>query len=113
MLSLARGQLIPPRLEWQAAFPNGTPDPALMPQAWKDALSDAVAAGKIPAIPQSATASGTNPIYPPGFDPSGPAVCSSTYKCRADDDVWDAPDGQIAISFDDGPSFVILKLSLR
>lgn len=92
--------------EWTNSFPAAMPSGNDMPQAWKDALADAVAAGKIPDIPQSTTASGTNPTYPTGFDPTGPVVCSSTYKCRAEDDVWDAPEGQIGISFDDGPSQV-------
>ncbi|KAF8914600.1 carbohydrate esterase family 4 protein [Mucidula mucida] len=96
--------------DWTNSFPAAMPSGNDMPQAWKDALADAVAAGKIPDIPQSTTASGTNPTYPTGFDPTGPVVCSSTYKCRAEDDVWDAPEGQIGISFDDGPSQGTTKL---
>ena len=96
---------------WSAAYPEGTPDSSKMPQAWKDALADAVSSGKIPDIPQSSTADGTNPTYPDGFDPLGTVVCSATYKCQADDDIWDAPDGHLAVSFDDGPSQVRLPLS--
>jgi chitin deacetylase len=74
-----------------------------MPQAWKDALAAAVAAGKIPAIPPTTIIPGQNPQYPSGVMANSPDVCSSTWKCRTDDVIWDAPDGQVGISFDDGP----------
>jgi chitin deacetylase len=74
-----------------------------MPQAWKDALSAAVQAGKIPNIPPSSDPNNGNPVYPPGYNPYSPQVCSGTYKCRIAGDVWDAPEGVIGISFDDGP----------
>lgn len=76
-----------------------------MPQAWKDALTAAVQAGKIPDIPPSSYSNNNNgsPVYPPGYNPYSPQVCSGTYKCRVVGDVWDAPPGMIGISFDDGP----------
>ena len=76
-----------------------------MPQAWKDALTAAVQAGKIPNIPPSSDSNKKNgsPVYPPGYNPYSPQVCSGTYKCRIAGDVWDAPPGVIGISFDDGP----------
>jgi chitin deacetylase len=67
-------------------------------------LNAAVAAGQIPDIP--VTTLNVNPIYPNGLDPTDPSICSSTYDCRAPGDIWDAPDGVIAIGFDDGPSLV-------
>ena len=68
--------------------PNG----AGLPQAWIDALDAAIKAGKIPDVPVSQDTGG-NPIYPNNLDPLSPEICSSTYKCRNDDDLWDAPDG--------------------
>ncbi|KAF9026752.1 glycoside hydrolase/deacetylase [Hymenopellis radicata] len=94
---------------WSAAYPTTTPDPAQMPQAWKDALDAAVKAGKIPDIPPS-TSTGGSPTYPNGLDPMSAAVCSATYKCRNPDDVWDAPDGHVGIGFDDGPAAGTTKL---
>ncbi|KAF8450717.1 carbohydrate esterase family 4 protein [Boletus edulis BED1] len=88
--------------EWSAGFPA---DLALatMPQAWIDALSRAVTAGKIPDIPVSTSSNLENPTYPTGYDPYSATVCSSTYKCVTAGDVWDAPPGVLALSFDDGP----------
>lgn len=74
-----------------------------MPQAWVDALNNAVTAGKIPNIPVSTSVNLENPTYPTGFDPYSATVCSSTYKCVTPGDIWDAPTGTIALSFDDGP----------
>lgn len=72
------------------------------PQAWVDALHAAMAAGKIPDIPPT-TSSGSYPKYASGFEPGGDVVCSSTHQCRAPTDIWDAPDGVVGVSFDDGP----------
>ncbi|PCH41197.1 carbohydrate esterase family 4 protein, partial [Wolfiporia cocos MD-104 SS10] len=88
---------------WLAAFPTSSPDPSNLPQAWVDALDGAVSAGKIPDIPQSTMSPDGNPVYPDSLDPTGPEVCSGTYKCQIDDDIWDAPDGVVGAGFDDGP----------
>ncbi|KAJ6630408.1 hypothetical protein B0H10DRAFT_1774810 [Mycena sp. CBHHK59/15] len=80
----------------------GTPDVNAMPSAWTKALSDALARGAIPNTPV-AKATGDNPVYPNGLDPNSPEVCSATEQCRIPGDIWDAPDGHIGISFDDGP----------
>ncbi|KAI0268179.1 hypothetical protein BC834DRAFT_821301 [Gloeopeniophorella convolvens] len=88
---------------WAAAYPSSTPDANAMPQEWKDALNAAVQAGKIPNIPPTSDPNNGNPVYPQGFDPLSPQVCSATYKCRLTGDIWDAPDGVIGVSFDDGP----------
>jgi hypothetical protein len=89
--------------EWAAPYPRGIPDSTQLPQAWVAALNAAVAAGSIPNIPQSTNTPQTNPVYPAGINPVGPEVCSATYKCRNPEDIWDAPDGVFASSFDDGP----------
>jgi chitin deacetylase len=75
----------------------------MLPPAWVDALNAAVAAGKIPNIPQSTNTPGVNPVYPAGTNPNDPNVCSSTYKCRDPTDLWDAPTGYFGTGFDDGP----------
>lgn len=88
---------------WAAAYPASTPDSSAMPQAWIDALNIAVQAGKIPNIPVSQqSAPGTNPTYG-SISPTDPSICSGTYGCRIPGQVWDAPNGTIGISFDDGP----------
>ena len=95
-------------IEWAAGFPADLASTTNMPQAWIDALNSAVAAGKIPDIPQTTIVGLDNPTYPTGYDPYSPAVCSSTYKCAITGDVWDAPPGVVALSFDDGPLTVNL-----
>jgi peptidoglycan/xylan/chitin deacetylase (PgdA/CDA1 family) len=68
---------------------------------WKAALDEAVKAGKIPNVPLS-TEGGT---YPAGTNPADKSVCAAVVKsCRIDGDLWDAPDGVYASSFDDGPT---------
>uniref|UniRef100_A0A0W0FJT9 chitin deacetylase n=1 Tax=Moniliophthora roreri TaxID=221103 RepID=A0A0W0FJT9_MONRR len=90
--------------EWTAKYPSGgnTPDPKSLPQEWIAALNAAVAAGKIPNIPPSTLQNG-NLAYPNNMNPNGPEICSSTYQCRSEDDIYDGPDGTFGISFDDGP----------
>ncbi|KAI0005090.1 hypothetical protein BJV74DRAFT_324907 [Russula compacta] len=89
---------------WVSAYPQGPLDPGAMPQAWKDALNNAVQEGKIPDIPQSTLVNAT-PVYPHGVDPNSPGVCSGsgTAKCRIQGDYWDGPSGYVTLSFDDGP----------
>ncbi|KAF9230962.1 carbohydrate esterase family 4 protein [Melanogaster broomeanus] len=89
--------------EWSAGFPADQASTTNMPQAWVDALNAAVAAGNIPDIPVSTNNDAGIPTYPTGYDPNSAQVCSSTYGCHASGDVVDAPDGTIALSFDDGP----------
>jgi chitin deacetylase len=91
--------------QWAAGFPNSPPDSTNLPQEWVNALNTAVAAGKIPNIPL-ATINGGGPVYPQGVNAGGPDICSGTVRCRNPDDIWDAPNGTLAISFDDGPFLV-------
>ncbi|KAJ7654289.1 hypothetical protein B0H17DRAFT_1099998 [Mycena rosella] len=91
---------------WAAGYPAGPPatlDPSSMPAEWTAALNDAVARKAIPDVPVSTNANGS-PVYPTGVDPNSPEVCSATFKCRIAGDIWDAPDGYVGISFDDGPT---------
>ncbi|TDL17330.1 glycoside hydrolase/deacetylase [Rickenella mellea] len=88
---------------WTAAYPSGTPDNTKLPQAWVDKLNAAVAAGTIPNIPQTTVTNGGT-VYPNGVQRDSPEVCSADdFVCRSPDDVWDAPNGTVAIGFDDGP----------
>lgn len=89
---------------WASAYPAGTPVASQMPQPWIDALNAAVQAGKIPNIPPpTQTAASTTPIYAQGYNPNDPSVCSTSYGCRNPGDIFDAPNGVMAIGFDDGP----------
>ncbi|KAH9853447.1 hypothetical protein C2E23DRAFT_104802 [Lenzites betulinus] len=90
--------------EWSAGYPPGKVDTAALPQAWTDALAAAIKAGTIPNIPPANFVPGSNPVYPNGLDPLSDEVCSATEKCRNSGDIWDAPDGVFASSFDDGPT---------
>lgn len=102
-LRVARSPLHCASPEWSRGWPQRQPDTSQIPQEWVDALNAAIAAGKVPNIPQSSNTPQTNPVYPQGVNPNGPEVCSATYKCRSPDDIWDGPDGTFATSFDDGP----------
>jgi chitin deacetylase len=94
--------------EWLAGFPPPliSPNTNTLPQEWVNALNSAVAAGAIPNIPLSTVTPGSNPVYPNGTDPTSPGICSGTLKCRIAGDIWDAPEGIFASSFDDGPTQV-------
>ncbi|KAF8505849.1 chitin deacetylase [Russula emetica] len=82
---------------WAAAYPASTPDSSSMPQAWQDSLNNAVQAGKIPNIaPPTQTCCGHGSYLRSG-------VCSTSYGCRNPGDIFDAPEGVMAIGFDDGP----------
>ncbi|KAF7336166.1 Carbohydrate esterase family 4 protein [Mycena venus] len=93
--------------EWAAGYPPdppASPDVKTMPAAWLAALNDAIARKAIPEIPlTTAPSEDDNPVYPKGVDPNSPEICSSTYQCRIDGQVWDAPDSTLGLSFDDGP----------
>lgn len=92
--------------QWLAQYPpaGGVPSQAEkdIPAAWLAAYRAAKAAGKIPNIPVSQLQPAGFPSYG-ALSATGPEVCSSTPKCRAADDIWDAPANTIGISFDDGP----------
>lgn len=91
--------------QWSQGFPELIPDSSKMPAEWQNALQVAVAAGKIPNIPQASLVN-NNPVYPSGSNSSGSQICSATVGCRAAGDLWDAPNGVLALSFDDGPTDV-------
>jgi hypothetical protein len=75
-----------------------------MPQAWKDALNNAVQAGKIPNIaPATQSAPATPPFYSPPVDPTSPQVCAASRGCHIPGNIYDAPQGVMGLAFDDGP----------
>ncbi|KAJ7058660.1 carbohydrate esterase family 4 protein [Mycena amicta] len=80
---------------WSANGPDAKPE-------WITALNDAVSRKAIPSLSPSVNPGNGEPTYG-NLDPNGAEVCSATYGCRIKGDVWDAPDGHIGISFDDGP----------
>ncbi|KAF7311286.1 Carbohydrate esterase family 4 protein [Mycena kentingensis (nom. inval.)] len=98
--------------EWAGAYPDGPPDAKSMPAEWLAALNDAVARKAIPSIPIATNTGDDLPTYG-GLDHHQigrnfvrdlpPPLCSASFGCRIPTDIWDAPDGHIAISFDDGP----------
>ncbi|KAJ7825494.1 hypothetical protein B0H14DRAFT_3088623 [Mycena olivaceomarginata] len=94
--------------EWAAGFPAPFPsngiDTSNLPAAWVAALNDAVARKAIPDVGIPKLGADGNPAYPNGGDGSSPEICSGTYGCRIDGDIWDGPDGYVGISFDDGPA---------
>lgn len=85
---------------------NEIPDPSTTPKEWTDALNAAIAAGKIPDIPP-ATVNPDGSMSYPGDLASNPWVCSwTTSKCLGEHDIVNAPAGQMAVAFDDGPTGV-------
>jgi hypothetical protein len=76
-----------------------------IPPAWLAALHAAEAAHLIPDIaPATSPDGGATSVYPPNVNAGQEPICSSQYQCRHVDDIWDAPDGMIGLSVDDGPS---------
>lgn len=95
--------------EWRNAYPapGATPGSDRIPQAWKDRLAEVKKSSAWPTYgpsnpnngyPQYTGANGTSLA---GNDPS---VCSFTYECVGEGDIYNAPDGVIGLNFDDGPT---------
>jgi peptidoglycan/xylan/chitin deacetylase (PgdA/CDA1 family) len=97
---------------WLNQYPptNGAPSQAEadIPPLWLAAYNAAKAAGKIPNIP-IAVQTGGLPTYG-STNLMDPTICSSAGKCKAEGDIWDAPDGRIGLNFDDGPWLGTTKL---
>ncbi|KAJ6522862.1 hypothetical protein B0H19DRAFT_1202272 [Mycena capillaripes] len=92
---------------WSAGYPSpwstASSDANALPAAWVAALNDAVSRKAIPDVPIPKLGADGNPVYP-SSDPNGPEICSGTYGCRIEGDIWDGPQGTVGISFDDGPA---------
>ena len=95
--------------EWRNAYPapGATPGSNTLPKAWTDRLAEVKKSSAWP------TYGPTNPNngYPLYTSPNGttlqgtdPTVCSFTYECVGEGDIYHAPDGVIGLNFDDGPT---------
>ena len=95
---------------WINTYPNppaGPVDPGAMPKFWSDFIKTAINENKIPNIPKATLDDHGNPKYPSNIDPNSAAVCLAfVTDCKIPGDIWDAPDGKVAIGFDDGPALV-------
>ncbi|CAE6439299.1 unnamed protein product [Rhizoctonia solani] len=90
---------------WAAKYPSSASN-TTVPQAWLDALKAAQAAGKIPTtatVPVATTAGVYRDRSGKTLDAGKAPICSSTVGCKDDTQVYDVPDGIVALSFDDGP----------
>ncbi|KAB5594586.1 Chitin deacetylase [Ceratobasidium theobromae] len=92
---------------WAKQYPAGKLTTAGIPQAWLDALDKAVSDGRIPSnVPVATQAGGGAPTYQNSsgtMNPGKQPICSSSAQCRGDGQIYDVPDGIVALSFDDGP----------
>ncbi|QRW02099.1 chitin deacetylase [Ceratobasidium sp. AG-Ba] len=99
---------------WSQKYPSGKLSTAGIPTGWIDVLNKAVSDGRIPSnCPVSTMAGGGAPSYKNGtknMDPAKQPICSSSSQCQGDGQIYDVPDGIVAISFDDGPLPPAMKL---
>ncbi|WWC70829.1 uncharacterized protein I206_104781 [Kwoniella pini CBS 10737] len=79
--------------------PGATPGTDKLPQAWVDKLNSIT----LPNVSVSNPNNGY-PTYADGETPSDQHICSFTYECTTDEDLYNAPSGIFALSFDDGPT---------
>ncbi|CAE6485274.1 unnamed protein product [Rhizoctonia solani] len=102
------GTLTPGSPDWVKQYPASTKLSAsnLKPE-WKAALDKAVSSGLIPSnVPVATQTGGAAPSYKNSsgtMDPAKQPICSSSSQCQGDDQIYNAPDGMVGISFDDGP----------
>ncbi|CUA72086.1 hypothetical protein RSOLAG22IIIB_10059 [Rhizoctonia solani] len=92
--------------EWRAKFPKGKLNATSIPQTWLDAMNKAIADGRIPStdqVPVATTAGVYRSKAGKTLDGGKAPICSSTVGCKDDTQIYDVPDGIVAISFDDGP----------
>ncbi|CAE6337422.1 unnamed protein product [Rhizoctonia solani] len=92
--------------EWRAKFPTGALNATSVPQAWRDALKAGIDSGKIPStstVPVATTAGVYRDRNGKTLDAGKAPICSSTVGCKDDTQIYDVPDGIVALSFDDGP----------
>lgn len=94
-------------LEWTKKYPTGKLTVAGIPSGWIDALNKAVSSGLIPSnVPVATQSGGGAPTYKNStgtMNPEKQPICSSSSQCKGDGQIYDVPDGIVAISFDDGP----------
>ncbi|KAK6908129.1 hypothetical protein I203_102130 [Kwoniella mangroviensis CBS 8507] len=78
--------------------PGSTPPTDSLPQAWTDKLKTI----NLPDVQPSSPNNGY-PTYADGETPYDQKICSFTYQCTTDEDLYNPPSGVLALSFDDGP----------
>lgn len=72
-----------------------------MPKAWTDKLASV----KLPAGCPVAQKKGSSGVqYPNNQDGNLPEICSFSFGCHNDQDVFAGPDGTFVLTFDDGPT---------
>ncbi|KAF8607717.1 chitin deacetylase [Ceratobasidium sp. AG-I] len=100
--------------EWTKKYPSGKLTVAGIPSGWIDALNKAVSSGLIPSnVPVATQSGGGAPTYKNStgsMNPGKQPICSSSSQCTGDGQIYDVPDGIVAISFDDGPLPPAMKL---
>ncbi|CAE6420780.1 unnamed protein product, partial [Rhizoctonia solani] len=92
--------------EWKAKYPKGKLNTTSIPQPWLDTMNKAIADGRIPStddVPVASTAGTYKSKAGKTLDGGKAPICSSTVGCKDDTQIYDVPDGIVAISFDDGP----------
>ncbi|KAH7319542.1 hypothetical protein B0J17DRAFT_583767 [Rhizoctonia solani] len=92
--------------EWKAKYPKGKLNATSIPQPWLDTMNKAIADGRIPStdtVPVATTAGTYRSKAGKTLDGGKAPICSSTVGCKDDTQIYDVPDGIVAISFDDGP----------
>ncbi|CEL59394.1 hypothetical protein RSOLAG1IB_03327 [Rhizoctonia solani AG-1 IB] len=93
--------------DWAKQYPAGKATKDTLKPEWLDALNKAVSAGLIPTnVPVAKQSGGAAPSYSNStgkMDPAKQPICSSSAQCKGDGQIYDVPDGIVALSFDDGP----------
>lgn len=94
---------------WRATYPEQwkVPPVETIPKEWTDKLNSI----KLPeGNPVAQKKGGSSITYPDGKDGNSPEICSFTYGCHNDQDVFAGPDGVFVLTFDDGPTEASPKL---
>ncbi|KAJ9118098.1 hypothetical protein QFC22_003997 [Naganishia vaughanmartiniae] len=102
------------QIEWKALYPSveKVPDVSTTPKSWTAALAAAKEAGGYPSgVPLTTADASGNYVYPAGVNPSVEPVCSFPSGCNKASDFYNAPDGVLALSFDDGPTAATTNLT--
>ncbi|EJT48936.1 Chitin deacetylase [Trichosporon asahii var. asahii CBS 2479] len=94
---------------WRATYPEQwkVPPVETIPKEWTDKLNSI----KLPeGCPVANKKGGSSITYPDNKDGNSPEICSFTYGCHNEQDVFAGPDGVFVLTFDDGPTEASPKL---
>jgi len=88
-------------------YPAGssTPPSSSLPASWLAKLASIT----MPNVSVSQPNNGY-PQYPGGESGADQTICSFTYACTTEDDLYNPPAGVVALSFDDGPTPASIEL---